>query len=149
MTVADSRSTGYHMTRKNEGTELINRMPEAFSDFDEGHKYWEIVMKRSAHFIHTAAAMPKEGIQIQDRTGDDDEGIFGVQFGSVIHRSFPSVLSESIANGTFQVCFRDHALARSVPTIRPLHSRLHEAVCKPPSNPRPSDATHPRLPGHH
>jgi hypothetical protein len=90
MTVADSRLTGYHMAGKNEGTELINRMPEAFSDFDEGHKYWEIAMRWSAHFIHTAAAMPIEGIQIQERTGDNDEGILGVQFDSVIHRSFPS-----------------------------------------------------------
>jgi hypothetical protein len=90
MTVADSRSTEYHMMEKNEGTELINRMPAVFSDFDEGHKYWEIVMRRSTHFIHTAAAIPKEGIQIQDRREDDGDGILGVQFGSVIHRSFPS-----------------------------------------------------------
>ena len=90
MTVADSRPTEYHMAGKNEGTELINRMPETFSGLDEGHKYWEIVMRRGVHFIHTAAAIPKEGIQIQERTGDDGEGILGVHFGSVLRRSSPS-----------------------------------------------------------
>jgi hypothetical protein len=39
MTVAYSRSIEYQMIEKNENTDLINRMPEVFSDFDEGHKY--------------------------------------------------------------------------------------------------------------
>jgi len=62
-------------------------MLEVFSDFDERYK---IVMRRSAQFIHTAAAIPNVGIQIRESPEDDKEGILGVQFGSVIHRSFPS-----------------------------------------------------------
>jgi hypothetical protein len=59
MTVADSRSSEYHMAGKNEGAELLNCIPAAFEDFEEGHKCWEIVMRRSAHLIHTAASIPK------------------------------------------------------------------------------------------
>jgi hypothetical protein len=57
MTTADSRSIEYHNVQKNEDTEIVDSMPTVFSDFDEAHKCWDVIMRRSTHFIHTVAAI--------------------------------------------------------------------------------------------
>jgi hypothetical protein len=60
MTVSDSRSVTVHLHGKTEGSELI-AMPSSFSDLHEAHRYWELVMRRSAHFIHSAAPLVGAG----------------------------------------------------------------------------------------
>jgi hypothetical protein len=61
MTVSDSRSTAVHLLGKTEGSELIHLMPSSFSDLKQAHRYWELVMRRSAHFIHYAAPLVGAG----------------------------------------------------------------------------------------
>ncbi len=47
----DGRSRDDHAVLKKEGKEAINRMPQAFKDLDEACIYWDLVSRRSTHFI--------------------------------------------------------------------------------------------------
>lgn len=86
MTVLDSRPLEFHVLAKNEGKEWVEQMPAVFKDLEEAHKYWELVMRRSSHFIYTTAMSYSETDKsIQQR----DEGKLGVHLGCVIFVSFP------------------------------------------------------------
>jgi hypothetical protein len=57
MTVTDSRSLSVHLHGKTEGSELVALMPSSFSDLHEAHRYWELAMRQSTHFIHSASPL--------------------------------------------------------------------------------------------
>jgi hypothetical protein len=86
MTVLDSRPLELHMLAKNEGNEWVEQMPAVFRDLEEAHMYWEIVMRRSAHFIYSAAIPCREPDKNIQR---GNERKLGVHLGCVIHISFP------------------------------------------------------------
>jgi hypothetical protein len=47
----DGRCPGDHATLKMEGKETIARMPKTFKDLEEACAYWDLVARRSMHFV--------------------------------------------------------------------------------------------------
>ena len=56
MTYTDSSPLEGHKFASKHGGSIVADMPEIFSDFDEANRYWELVMWRNHHFIHSAIA---------------------------------------------------------------------------------------------
>lgn len=56
MTVDTSRSIELHSKAKTDGASVITHMPKTFSDLNEAHRYWMLVIRRSNHFIHSTLA---------------------------------------------------------------------------------------------
>lgn len=51
MTYIDERPASVHRMLKNEGALAVAHMPASFNDIDEAHLYWELLQRRTAHFI--------------------------------------------------------------------------------------------------
>lgn len=47
----DGRSRENHARLKTQGSETISRMPEGFKDLGEAYLYWDLVLRRSMHFV--------------------------------------------------------------------------------------------------
>ena len=56
----DSRPVEVHRILKNEGSESVDKMPEAFSDIDEARLYWNLIQRRSTHFMCEISASAKK-----------------------------------------------------------------------------------------
>jgi hypothetical protein len=72
----DGRSRGDHAMLKREGKETISRMPQAFKDLDEACIYWDLVSRRSMHFICEYNTDSNNGLNpyaIDDTTGLDSQ----------------------------------------------------------------------------
>lgn len=55
MTFMDGRTLEIHQRGKLDGSETVARMPTLFTDLKEATLYWEVVMRRTGHFIFSAA----------------------------------------------------------------------------------------------
>jgi hypothetical protein len=58
----DGRSRQDHAKMKKEGTETIVRLPKTFKDLDEACTYWELVSRRSMHFVCEYSTGCTEGL---------------------------------------------------------------------------------------
>jgi hypothetical protein len=57
MIYIDPREASIHRTLKNEGTYSVRHMPDLFTTVDEARKYWELIQRRTSHFIAAVAAV--------------------------------------------------------------------------------------------
>jgi hypothetical protein len=72
----DGRSRDDHAMLKREGKETISRMPQAFKDLDEACIYWDLVSRRSMHFVCEYSTNFNNGLNpyaVDDTTGLDSQ----------------------------------------------------------------------------
>lgn len=72
----DGRSRDDHAMLKREGKEAIYLMPQAFKDLDEACIYWDLVSRRSMHFICEYSTDFNTGLNpyaVNDTTGLDSQ----------------------------------------------------------------------------
>jgi hypothetical protein len=55
MTVVDDRPKGLHHIAKTLASDVLSSMPLVFTSIREAHNYWEIVMRRGSHFLHSVS----------------------------------------------------------------------------------------------
>ncbi|RDW68674.1 hypothetical protein BP5796_09331 [Coleophoma crateriformis] len=90
MSVVDIQPVEVHQVGKLHGQHNIDSMPRKFASLTEAQKYWELILRRSAHFIYSAKTISK-GLHGQPSSLDTDLAeTFSINLGSVIHRSYPS-----------------------------------------------------------
>jgi hypothetical protein len=41
-----------HDVRMRDGESMVMEMPERFANYEEGYRYWEMIMRRSCHFVY-------------------------------------------------------------------------------------------------
>jgi hypothetical protein len=63
MTVSNSRNMELHLKGKMEDNDAIEGMPQEFSTVGEAHRYWELIMRRCAHLVHSVALFVGAGIE--------------------------------------------------------------------------------------
>ena len=68
MTYVDPRPLDVHKSLKNEGDETMRQMPWMFENVDEARLYWELVQRRTSHFIACAAAQSADTVNPVPRT---------------------------------------------------------------------------------
>ena len=61
MAYIDPRPTSTHESLMKEGEVTVRFMPDVFLTVDTARLYWEVVQRRSSHFIASAAAKKREG----------------------------------------------------------------------------------------
>lgn len=79
MSYMDPRPPEVHRVLKEEGNEAISNMPTIFSTVEEARLYWELVQRRTSHFIATAAVeiskdgpVPRKSLETEINTGTGD-----------------------------------------------------------------------------
>jgi hypothetical protein len=83
MTIDASRPSELHNTAQRDGADIVAHMPSSFSDLDEAHRYWVLVMRRNHHFVHAALAEARGPCKNKIRESAD-------KIGALIHRDYPS-----------------------------------------------------------
>ena len=87
MTIDASRPHDLHRKASIEGADAVAGMPARFSDLNEAHRYWVLIMRRNHHFVHSALTAARHGRS--NVLYDRPEGRLG-DIGALIHSHYPS-----------------------------------------------------------
>ena len=83
MTIDASRTGELHNTARMDGANIVAHMPASFTDLDEAHRYWLLVMRRNHHFVHAALAEARG--PCENKSLERTENI-----SALTHRKYPS-----------------------------------------------------------
>ncbi|KIM99999.1 hypothetical protein OIDMADRAFT_30368 [Oidiodendron maius Zn] len=126
MTYTDSSPLKDHKFASKHGSSIVADMPEIFSDFDEANRYWDLVMWRNHHFIHSAIATANGNADIHSSTSASSKIDLRAGIGSLI-RSFYN-------SDRFPILQTEHSLYSNEisrwqsafkPFLSPTNGRIH------------------------
>jgi hypothetical protein len=126
MTYADSNPLEVHKFASKDGESIVADMPAVFPDLDEANRYWELVMKRNHHFIHSAIATANVKTDRHSSTSAATKIDFHAGIGSLIRSFYHS--------NRFPILQAEHSLYSSEitrwqsafkPFLSPANGRIH------------------------
>ena len=84
MTYTNSDPLDVHKFASQDGSSMVAHMPPLFSNLDEANRYWELVMKRNHHFIHSVVATAEVNTSKHSSTSAATKTNFRAGIGSLL-----------------------------------------------------------------